>query len=142
MSQPSTLKLDRKLSNHVFGSWRLDSDANAAVSTHLLLGVVRPVSAAGQGFLQTKTVVTHNHLHEQQGRHYVFLQQGREPPALHRVEYKSDARGIATHRLTGAFTLHAKSLIQTRKSSWADSIFDACWHCPAAADRSCASPMA
>ncbi len=105
MSPARSLKLDRGLSNHVFGSWRLDPDAHVTLGRHALPGRVQPVSATGEGFLQTKTVVQHQHLHEQLGRHYVFLQQAQEPPALHRIEYKDEASGIATHRLTGAFAI-------------------------------------
>jgi hypothetical protein len=101
MAQASRLKLNRDLGNNAFGSWRLDSSSDVRPAVHRLPGRVAPVLAGGEGFLQTKTVVQYNHLLEQPGGTYVFLQQGAEQPALHRLEYKADTAGIAVHRLTG-----------------------------------------
>ena len=99
--EPRGLPIDRSLSNHAFGSWRLDSSAAIKQSSHQLPGRVQTVSAGGAGFLQTRTVVQHNHLHQLASGIYVFLQQGDAPPALFRIEYRDDADGVATHRLTG-----------------------------------------
>lgn len=109
MAQTGRLKLDRDLSNNTFGSWRLDSSTDVQPAVHRLPGRVVPVLAGSEGFLQTKTVLQCNHLHEQPGGTYVFMQQGEEQPALHRLEYKADTAGVAVHPLSGASTiLHAK----------------------------------
>lgn len=71
---PTRLKLDRGLGSPLFGSWRLDSEADVRHGAHGLPGRVQPPLAGGSGFLQTKTVVTHNHVHQQPGGTYVFLQ--------------------------------------------------------------------
>jgi hypothetical protein len=92
----------RDPSNNTFGSWRLDASSEVQPVVHRLPGRVAPVLAGGEGFLQTKTVLQYNHLHEQPGGTYVFLQQGGQQPALHRLEYKADTAGVAVHRLSGA----------------------------------------
>jgi hypothetical protein len=108
MAQAGRLKLDRDLSNNTVGSWRLDSSTDVQPAVHRLPGRVAPALAGSEGFLQTKTVLQYNHLHEQPGGTYVFLQQGEQHPALHRLEYKADTAGVAVHRLSGASTiLHA-----------------------------------
>lgn len=101
MAQATTLKLDRGLSNTAFGSWHLDSSADLQPERHQLPGHVATVLAGGEGFLQTKTVLQQNHLHEQPCGTYVFLCRPlQQLPALHRVEYKDGAPGVATTQLT------------------------------------------
>lgn len=111
MAPAGRLKLDRGRSNNTFGSWRLDSSADVEPAQHRLPGRVAPALAGGEGFLQTKTVVQFNLLHEQPGGTYVFLQQGQEPPAVHRVEWKDDAAGIAVHRLSGKLGIWRGSML-------------------------------
>ena len=105
MAQAGRLKLNRDLNNNNFGSWRLDSSTEVQPAVHRLPGRVAPVLAGSEGFLQTKTVLQYNHLHDQPGGTYVFLHQGGEQPALHRLEYKADTAGVAVHRLSGTLTL-------------------------------------
>ena len=128
---PSGLPIDRSLSNHAFGSWRLDSSAAIKQSSHQLPGRVQTVSAGGEGFLQTRTVVQHNHLHQLASGIYVFLQQGDAPPALFRIEYRDDADGVATHRLTGLNTHMTPENSPLKPSIWGPNAFVE-W--PAAAD--------
>lgn len=105
MAQAGRLKLNRDLSNNTFGSWRLDSETDVQPSVHRLPGRVAPALAGSEGFLQTKTVLQYNHLHEQPRGTYAFLQQGGEQPALHRLEHKAETAGVAVHRLSGASAL-------------------------------------
>ncbi len=58
----------------MFGSWRLDPDADVQHSTHGLQGRVQALTAGGNGFLQAKTVYQHDHMHHLPSGIYVFLQ--------------------------------------------------------------------
>ena len=108
------LKLDRSLGSPLFGSWRLEPEADVRHASHGLPGRVLPPlagarpHAGGSSFLQTKTVVTHNHVHQQPGGAYVFLQDGPEQPvSVYRLDYiDGGAHGIAIHRITG---MHAST---------------------------------
>ena len=105
MAHTGRLKLDRNMSNNTFGSWRLDSATDVQPAVHRLPGRVAPALAGSEGFLQTKTVLQYNHLHEQPCGTYAFLEQDGQQPTLHRLEYKADSAGVAVHRLSGAGTM-------------------------------------
>lgn len=82
MAPGGRLKLDRSLGSPMFGSWRLDPDADVQHSTHGLQGRVQLPMAGGNGFLQAKTVYQHDHMHQLPSGIYLFLQVRLGAPSL------------------------------------------------------------
>lgn len=101
------LQLNRSLGNTSFGGWKLDSDSVLQHSHHQLAGRVQVPSPGGSGFLQTKMVVTYNHLHQLQSGIYTFLADGdSEEPCVYRLKYvDSGTHGIASYLVAGAYLM-------------------------------------
>jgi hypothetical protein len=67
------LSIDRSLCCTNFGGWKLSSCDDAPHKQARLPGCIRVPMSGGSGFLQTKTVVSCNHIHQLSSGSYIFL---------------------------------------------------------------------